>query len=56
MFKQFLSEDLSAHIVAIIAQATLGFIWMKIGAKLQSFVFDKIEATELGQYLLNEEL
>ena len=56
MFKQFLAEDLSAHITAIIVQAALGFIWMRIGAMLQSFVFSKIEATEWGQNILNEGL
>src|SRR5699024_1455870 len=56
MFKNRLVEDLSAHITAIIVQAALGFIWMKIGTKLQSSLYDKIEATYCGQNLLNEEL
>lgn len=56
MFKNRLVEDLSAHITAIIVQAALGFIWMKIGTKLQSYLYDKIEATYWGQNILNEEL
>ena len=45
MFKNRLVEDLSAHIAAIIVQAALGFIWLMIAAKVESFVFNKIEAT-----------
>lgn len=56
MFKNLSVEDLSAHITAIIVQAALGFIWLKIGAKVQSYFFNKIEATYWGQNLLNEEL
>lgn len=56
MFKNRLVEDLPAHITAIIVQAALAFIWMKIGAKVESFVFNKIEAADWGQNILNEEL
>ena len=56
MFKNRSVEDLYAHMIAIIVQAALGVIWLKISAKVQSYFFNKIEATYWEQNILNEEL